>query len=40
MVDLSNKTIKELFYSQVKNMTKRTCDTFDLQFSDAWIKEV
>ncbi len=33
-MDLSNNTIKELFYQQVKNLTLKSIeDSFDLQFS-------
>lgn len=33
-MDLSNATIKDLFYQQVKEMTLRSIeDSFDLQFS-------
>ena len=39
MVDLSTKTIKELFNKQVREMTKKTLSnqSFDYQFSDRWI---
>jgi hypothetical protein len=39
MVDLSTKTIKEIFNKQVRELTKRTLSTesFDYQFSDRWI---
>lgn len=33
-MDMSNSTIKELFYQQVKNLTLKSIeDSFDLQFS-------
>ncbi|TKJ17161.1 hypothetical protein CEE44_01340 [Candidatus Woesearchaeota archaeon B3_Woes] len=33
-IDLSNKTIKNLFYNQIKGLTIRSIeDSFDLQFS-------
>ena len=36
-MDLSNETIKELFYQQIKNLTLKKsgsfADSFDLQFS-------
>ncbi len=41
--DLSNSTIQDLFYRQIRCMTSRTCSTddkmrtFDMQFSDAWF---
>ncbi len=38
MVDLSTKTIKDLFNQQISNMTRRTIDSFDYQFSDRWIQ--
>lgn len=37
MVDLSHKTIKELFYKQIRDMTVKR-DHFDVQFSDQWMK--
>jgi hypothetical protein len=37
MVDLREKTIKDLFYTQVKKLTLNKMQSFDLQFSDAWI---
>ncbi len=37
MVDLSKETIQELFYKQVKSLTLSKMQSFDLQFSDAWI---
>lgn len=38
-MDLSHKTIKELFYKQIKDVTMRNCsiDSFDFQFSDRWL---
>ena len=35
----NHNAIKNLFYNQVKKMTKRTCanESFDIQFSDDWI---
>lgn len=36
-MDLSNETIKELFYKQIRNLTLRTIDSFDFQFSDKWL---
>jgi hypothetical protein len=38
MVDLSNETIKQLFYKQVNELTRRTVDSFEIQFSDRWIR--
>ena len=39
MVDLSTKTIKEIFNKQVREMTKKSLSSqsFDYQFSDRWI---
>jgi hypothetical protein len=37
MVDLKKETIQDLFYKQVKNLTLSKLQSFDLQFSDAWI---
>lgn len=35
MNELSNETIKNIFYEQIKNLTLRTnSELFDLQFSD------
>lgn len=43
--DISNKTISELFYKQIKQLTMKTnlslrdkMKTMDIQFSDHWIK--
>ena len=41
MVDLSISTIKKLFEEQVRELTNRTIcpeDSFDLQFSGAWLR--
>ena len=32
-MDLSNETIKELFYQQIRNLTLKKAQSFDLQFS-------
>jgi len=41
MNDLSQQTIKDLFYKQVREMTKKSMqekmNLFDIQFSDKWI---
>lgn len=37
-IDLSTGTIKELFNRQVREMTRRTIDSFDYQFSDRWLQ--
>ena len=37
MVDLSKETIQDLFYQQVKKLTLSKTQSFDLQFSDAWL---
>ncbi len=37
--DTSLETIKKLFYEQIKVMTlKVKADSFDLQFSDGWLR--
>ncbi len=42
MVDLTTKTIKQLFERQVRALTTRTLlsreDTFDYQFSGGWVR--
>jgi len=42
MVDLSNKTIKNLFEKQVRELTARSIiskeESFDLQFSGGWLR--
>ena len=42
MVDLSTKTIKELFEEQIRMLTMQTIgikeQTFDYQLSGGWIK--
>jgi hypothetical protein len=37
--DTSHDTIKELFYQQIRRVTKRACGngSFDIQFSDQWL---
>ena len=38
-MDLSNETIKELFYKQIKDITLRTkAESFDYQFSGRWLE--
>lgn len=34
---MSTEFIENLFYKQIKDMTKKTADSFDLQHSDAWL---
>jgi hypothetical protein len=37
-MDLSNETIKKLFYKQIRDLTLRSkTESFDLQFSDKWF---
>ncbi len=38
-MDTSHAKIKDLFYSQIRSLTLRTCkaDSFDYQFSDRWM---
>ena len=42
MVDLSTRTIKQLFEKQVRELTQRTLiqkeDTFDMQFNGGWFQ--
>jgi len=41
MIDLSTKTIKELFEQQVKDLTLRSVrkeDSFDYQFGGGWLQ--
>ena len=42
MVDLSNKTIKNLFEKQVRELTTRSIiskeESFDYQFSGRWLR--
>ena len=38
-MDLSNKTIKDLFYKQIKELTLRTQDSFDFQFSGKLLEK-
>jgi hypothetical protein len=37
MYDTDQNTIKDLFYSQFAELTKKT-NSFDFQFSDRWSK--
>ncbi len=34
---MTTEFIEDLFYKQVKSLTMKTADTFDLQHSDAWL---
>jgi hypothetical protein len=36
MYDIDQKTIKEIFYKQFAELTKKT-NSFDYQFSDRWV---
>jgi len=38
-MDLSNETIKELFYRQIKELTLRKHQSFDLQFSGRLLEK-
>jgi len=38
-MDLSNKTVKDLFYKQIKELTLRTHDSFELQFSGKLLEK-
>jgi hypothetical protein len=38
-MDLSNETIKDLFYRQIKELTLKTQDSFDLQFSGKLLEK-
>ena len=38
-MDLSNKTIKDLFYRQIKELTLRKQDSFDFQFSGKLLEK-
>ena len=38
-MDLSNKTIKDLFYKQIKELTLKTQDSFDFQFSGKLLEK-
>jgi len=38
-MDLSNETIKDLFYKQIKQLTLSKQESFDLQFSGALLEK-
>jgi hypothetical protein len=38
-MDLSNKTIKDLFYKQIRELTLRNMESFDLQFSGKLLEK-
>ena len=38
-MDSSTETIKDLFYKQIKELTLRTQDSFDLQFSGKLLEK-
>jgi hypothetical protein len=35
---MSTEMIEDLFYQQIRMMTKKTADSFELQHSDAWLR--
>jgi len=35
--DMSQNTIKELFYRQIRELTIKANKSFDYQFSDRWL---
>ena len=37
-IDLSTGKIRELFNKQIREMTRRTIDSYDYQFSDRWVQ--
>lgn len=38
MNDLNQQTIKKLFYQQIRDLTSKSLDSFDYQFSDRWMR--
>tara|TARA_Y100000310_G_scaffold343975_1_gene454321 strand:+ start:3855 stop:3974 length:120 start_codon:yes stop_codon:yes gene_type:complete len=38
-MDMSNETIKDLFYKQIRDLTLRNLDSFDLQFSGKLLEK-
>jgi|TARA_B100001964_G_scaffold89980_1_gene101103 hypothetical protein len=38
-MDISNETIKDLFYKQIRELTLRNIDSFDLQFSGKLLEK-
>jgi hypothetical protein len=38
MVDLTQRTVKKIFYEQVRALTLKGMDSFDYQFSDACLE--
>ncbi|MFC1705114.1 hypothetical protein ACFLZ6_02190 [Nanoarchaeota archaeon] len=34
--DISQETIKQLFYQQIRNLSVSNSKSFDMQFSDRW----
>ncbi|MGE0793396.1 MAG: hypothetical protein AB7V77_04440 [Candidatus Woesearchaeota archaeon] len=34
---MDTKFIENLFFRQIKALTLKSCETYDYQFSDAWI---
>lgn len=35
--DTSLETIKDLFYKQIRNLSVKSSNAFDVQFSDQWM---
>ena len=38
-MDLSNETIKDLFYKQIRDLTLKNLESFDLQFSGKLLEK-
>ena len=38
-MDLSNEKIKDLFYKQIRDLTLKSIDSFDFQFSGKLLEE-
>ena len=36
-INMDTKFVENLFFNQMKRLTLKTCQSYDLQFSDAWI---
>ena len=39
-MDLSNETIKNLFYKQIRDLTLKAQESFDFQFSGRLVEQV
>jgi len=37
VISMDQRMIRDLFYKQISDLTAKSMDSFDVQFSDRWI---